>query len=85
VRKETYSVMYSMPRNCGSRYVCSQFFSETDLTLAEATSVETAVPGHCTAVSQLQSAQRCEEPCLNSSSCEDFHALVPTKTYSMSP
>jgi len=42
-----------------------------------------AVQNLCTVVSHPQSAEHCEEPFLNSSSCEeDLNVLVPTKTYS---
>jgi len=42
-----------------------------------------AVPSICTGVSHHHSAEHCEEPSLNSSSCEeDLHVLVPMKTYS---
>ena len=66
------------------QYVRSQDFSETDFTMAEETHLDRlAVPSICTAVSHPHSAQYCEEPCLNSSTCEeDLHVLVPVTTYS---
>jgi hypothetical protein len=67
------------------QYVCSQHFSESDFTVADETRLDRlAVPYHCTAFSHPHSAQHCEESPLTSSPCEeDFHVLVPTKTYSM--
>ena len=66
------------------QYVCSRHFSETDFMLADETHLDRlAVQNLCTVVSHPQSAEHCEEPFLNSSSCEeDLNVLVPTKTYS---
>ena len=65
------------------QYVCSRHFSATDFTLAYETYLDRyGVPNICTAVSHPQSAKHREELSLNSSSSEDFHFLVATKTYS---
>lgn len=67
------------------QYVCSWHFSATDFILAYETCLDRyGVPNLRTAVSHLHSTKHCEGLSLNSSSSEeDFHVLVPTKTYCM--
>lgn len=88
-RARLWAVIFGMLCNAGhakklrSKYVCSWNFSETDFTMADKTCLDRLrVPSICTAVSRPHSAQYCEEPCLNSSSCKDLHVLVPATTYS---
>jgi hypothetical protein len=70
--------------NLHRQYVCSWHFSATDFTLAYETCLDRfGVPNLCTAISHPHSAKHHKELSLNfSSSEEDFHVLVPTKTYS---
>jgi hypothetical protein len=64
-------------------YVCSQHFSETDFTSANKTRLNRlAVPKPHTPAPHPHSTSHHEEPTLNSSSSEDLHVLIPSKTYS---
>ena len=61
-------------------YAYSQYFWETDFTLAEKPCLEkVAFLNHCRAISHLYSAAHLEEP---SSSEGKLHFLIPTKIYS---
>jgi hypothetical protein len=64
-------------------HVCSLHFSESDFTVGDRRRLNMlAVPNPFTVASYSSSTQHHGGPSLNSTSCEDLHVLVTTRTYS---